>query len=64
MISIETIKNGWVVIDEHGNKESFTTMQDLFDSLLLTLDGKSEHFGGSMYGKVRVDFKEPKRKEP
>jgi len=63
MISIETIRNGWVVTDAHGNKESHHSLQSLFESLLLSLDGKSQFFGGSMYGKVSLNFNEPTERE-
>lgn len=58
MITIETIKNGWITIDNIGTKESFHDLQSLFDHLLLVLDGRAEGFGGSLYGKVTVKLKE------
>lgn len=58
MLKIETIKNGWTVEDMSGNTEAFLDIRDLLNHLLLVLQGKSEHFGGSMYGKVIVDLKE------
>lgn len=59
-MNIETISNGWIVTNKHGAKQSFTDIEDLLKHMLLALDGKSENFGGSMYGKVTVSYKEPK----
>lgn len=57
LIKIETIQNGWTVEDEHGNVQAFLDIQILFEHLLLVIDGKSENFGGSMYGKVMIQTK-------
>lgn len=57
---IERITNGYMLVDDIGQKHAFPSIQELFEHILLVLEGKGEHFGGSMYGKVRLEFKESK----
>lgn len=55
MIEIETIENGYLVNDagEYYCKD----IQELFEHLLLVLEGRSTWFGGDSYGTVFVAHK-------
>ena len=46
-----------VITDRYGQEKFYLTPQELFESLLLTLYGKSKFFGGDMYGAVFVSDK-------
>ena len=59
-MNIEKISNGYLVCDG-VNKSSYPDIQRLFEYLLLNLEGRGEHFGGSCYGKVSVDLKDPRK---
>lgn len=60
-MNIEPISNGWLATETNGDRKAFYDIQSLFEYLLLSLEGKSEHFGGSMYGKVTVNLVEKVR---
>lgn len=58
MLRIEKIENGYLL---HGigvlNKtKCFKTLEELFQEVLFTLEGKSELFTGNSYGKVIIEL--------
>ena len=57
MITIEKIKNGWLVSEGYGDKgQAFLNEQDLFDHLFQALTGRAEFFAGESYGKITLDL--------
>lgn len=61
-MKIQQVSNGFILEGEgiFGSKEVFSTLDEVFERLLMHFEGRSESFGGSMYGKVRIDRKEKK----
>jgi len=56
-LSIETISNGILITTRWGQSEYCKNTQELFELLLLKLEGKCSSFGGGSYGCVRVFYK-------
>jgi len=54
-ISIEKCEGGYIVIDEYSKKILQTSLETMFEYLLLRFEGRSKHFAGSSYGLVRLD---------
>ena len=57
MISIEKVSNGYVATKSNPpvTKFIFKTTDELFDWLLLQLEGKSKTFFEDLYGKVTIE---------
>ena len=60
-ITIEKLDVGYVVRKVSGlgagGSRAAPTLEDAFKAAMFYLDGRSESFGGSLFGSVRVTFK-------
>ena len=54
-ISIEKCEGGYIVIDRYGTKMLKTSLDELFEYLLLTFEGRSKYFAGSSFGRICID---------
>ncbi len=53
MIEIEQIDNGFIV-NEHGSKRAFLTLEEVFSFLLIAFEGRASTFTGESYGAVQI----------
>jgi hypothetical protein len=56
-LNIRKISNGYILTDSRGAESFYGTCAQLFAALLLHLDSRCEHFGGSSFGAVFVASK-------
>ncbi len=56
-VTIRTAYNGYIVTTYIPEKENvFKTLEEVFDYLLIHLEGKSPTFKGESYGKVTIEY--------
>lgn len=56
-VMIRTAQNGYIVTTYIPEKEHlFYTLEEVFNHLLLHLEGRAPTFGGGSYGKVAIDY--------
>lgn len=53
MITIEKVDNGYILRGNHW-EEVYSSLEGVFDRLLLAFDGRSKHFSGDHYGEVSI----------
>jgi hypothetical protein len=60
-ITIEKVDNGYVLTAEGFGcpQKVFLTLDDVFNELLSSFEGRWHGFGGSMYGRVSIERLEP-----
>jgi len=56
MLEIEKIENGYLLHDKYGRKKCFKNIQLLFKEILLIFEGKSDIFGGDLFGEVKINY--------
>lgn len=57
MITIEKLRNGYIITKHKifTERDIYKTLDEVFDQLLLSFEGRSEHFYENSYGKVIID---------
>ena len=55
MITIEKVSNGYIVIDNRGQRKVFLALQEVFDYLLLHFEGLAVSFSGELFGQVIIN---------
>lgn len=61
-IEIEKVENGYIVKNNVGFKTIYIDIEDLFKELMLSFEGKSEHFLSCQYAKIYVSYEEEEEK--
>lgn len=65
---IERVDNGYIVKSSEAafgsSTRVFTTLDEVFAAALMHFEGRGQHFGGGMYGKVEVLRTKPTAPEP
>ena len=54
-VSIEKCKGGYLIIDGYGTKILKPSLDEVFEYLMLTFEGRSKNFTGNLYGRVTID---------
>lgn len=54
MNQIRKVRNGYIVTDEDRNEYIALTLQDVFNRLLLSFEGKAPTFKGDSFGLVII----------
>lgn len=57
-LSIETIKNGILLKTQYSETEFYANCEELFNALLLKIEGRGRFFSNDSYGYVHIFYNE------
>lgn len=54
-MTIEKMEGGYIITNDMGRRYIRTTLDEVFEDLLLHFEGKSKHFYEDCFGKVTIN---------
>ena len=54
MRKVRSAKGGYIVTDDSGSEEVMTSLEEVFEDLLLHFEGRGRYFGGDSFGVIEV----------